>query len=107
MSGALAEAQPPCADAGAVTDNASAPSSRPLAWSGMLALATLCCNGPSSLLPSFFGKLFNIWSEAIYTDMECVALQVEGEAQRDVLHAVSCAAGYNLRWLLRAIARWW
>ena len=23
----------------------------------------------------------------------------------DALHAVSCAAGYNLRWLLRAIAR--
>ena len=23
----------------------------------------------------------------------------------DALHAISCAAGYNLRWLLRAIAR--
>ena len=23
----------------------------------------------------------------------------------DALHAVSCAAGYNLRWLMRAIAR--
>ena len=26
-------------------------------------------------------------------------------AQGDALHAISCAAGYNLRWLLRAIAR--
>jgi IS5 family transposase len=23
----------------------------------------------------------------------------------DALHALSCAAGYNIRWLLRAIAR--
>ncbi len=23
----------------------------------------------------------------------------------DALHAISCAAGYNLRWLLRAVAR--
>lgn len=26
-------------------------------------------------------------------------------ATRDALHAVLCAVGYNLRWLLRAIAR--
>ncbi len=25
----------------------------------------------------------------------------------DALHSISCAAGYNLRWLLRAIARLW
>ena len=27
------------------------------------------------------------------------------EAEGDALHAVLCAAGYNLRWLLRAVAR--
>ena len=26
-------------------------------------------------------------------------------AAGDALHALSCAAGYNIRWLLRAIAR--
>jgi IS5 family transposase len=27
------------------------------------------------------------------------------ESQGDALHAVLCAAGFNIRWLLRAIAR--